>query len=234
LNYYWTYYAFTLFAAYAARNPWVCGVILVFYVARPILPDPVVLMRTLSRVGRLKAQARLNKANAVTRRDLGRAYLDLYRARTALSYLDEARELDRKDTEVAYLRGLALLRLKKDEEALRALAEAVGVDPDAGEPFSSARAGTQSFTRYAEAYLAAANALERLGRLPQAEDALTASVDCNSSLLEPLVRLGQIRRKRGDAAGAREALQKARHTWHELPGFMRRKQFGWWLRTWFA
>jgi tetratricopeptide (TPR) repeat protein len=233
LGYYWIYYAASLLAAYAVRNPWACGVVLVFFALRRWLPDPVVLLRSLSRLGSLKTQAQLNAANLPVRRDLGRAYLDLLRPRAALKWLDEARALDSRDLEVAFLRGLALLRMGDDERALRALAEAVGVDPDAGEPFSdvSARGGSTSHTRYGEAYLAAATALERLGRWEQAEEALSMSASCNSSALEPLIRLARVRRKRDDDAGARAALDEARRTWAQLPPFMRRKQLGWRLRA---
>jgi tetratricopeptide (TPR) repeat protein len=109
----------------------------------------------------------------------------------------------------------------------------VGIDPDQGEPFSdvSARRGATSFNRYGDAYLSAATALERLGRLPQAEEALAMSASCNSSALEPLIRLARIRKRRGDAAGAEKALEEARSTWRALPGFMRRKQLGWRARA---
>jgi tetratricopeptide (TPR) repeat protein len=233
MGYYWTYYAASLLAAYLVRNPWACGVLLVFVLAKRWLPDPVVLMRTLSRIGSLKVQVRLNAANIIARRDLARAYLDLLRPRTALRYLDEARARDPRDLEVAYLRGQALLRIGDDEAALRAFAEAVGIDPDAGQPFSdvSTRRGSASHNRYGEAYLAAATALERLGRLEQAEEALMMSASCNSSALEPLIRLARVRKRRGDAAGARKAIDEATRTWSELPGFARRKQLGWRIRA---
>jgi tetratricopeptide (TPR) repeat protein len=233
VGYYWTYYAVSLLAAFAVRNPWACGIVLVFFALRRWLPDPVVLLRSLSRLGSLKTQARLNAANLPVRRDLGRAYLDLLRPRAALKWLDEARALDGRDLEVAYLRGLALLRIGDDERALRAFAEAVGIDPDAGEPFSDAkgRAGSTSHRRYGEAYLAAATALERLGRWEQAEEALSMSTACNSSALEPLIRLARVRRRRGNEAGARAALEEARRTWSQLPAFMRRKQLGWRIRA---
>jgi tetratricopeptide (TPR) repeat protein len=235
LGYYWMYYAASLFVAYAVRNPWACGVALAFFALRRWLPDPVVLFRTLSRVGALKRQAELNPANAVVRKQLGLAYLDLLRPRAALRYIDEARARLR-EPEVAYLRGVAMLRLHDDEGALRAFAEALGIDPDKGEPFSteSVRSGSASFSRYGDAYLSAATALERLGRLPQAEEALAMSASCNSSALEPRLRLASVRRRQGDAKGARAAIKDARETWGQLPPFMRRKQLVWGVRAWGA
>src|SRR5271170_5817686 len=137
LSYYWMYYAASLFVAYAVRNPWACGVALAFFALRRWLPDPVVLFRTLSRVGALRRQAELYPADLIVRKQLGLAYLDLLRPRAALRYLDGARGRQPREPEVAYLRGVAMLRLHDDEGALRAFAEAVGIDPEKGEPFSS-------------------------------------------------------------------------------------------------
>lgn len=234
MNYYWTYYALTFFLAYAVQRPWVCGVVVAFFLLRRWLPDPVVIFRNLGRIGALKRQVTLNAANVTARRDLGRAYLDLRRPRTALRYLDEAKARDPNDQEINYLRGLALVGAGDDEGALRALGEAVGIDPDKGEPFSSKRAVDKRFARYGEAYLAAATALERLGRLDQAEQALEMAAMHNSSLIEPLVRLASVRRQQGNTAGAREAAKNARRTFGELPAFMRRRQLGWGIRLYLA
>jgi tetratricopeptide (TPR) repeat protein len=231
MDYYWTYYAFTLFLAYAVRQPAVCAVVVAFFLLRRWLPDPVVLLRNLSRIGALKSQVQLNASNVVARRDIARAYLDLYRPRAALRYLDEATARDPRDPEIAYLRGLALLRIGDEEAALRALGQAVGIDPETGEPYAVPRASGSSFSRYSEAYLAAAQALAKLGRLPEAEEALAMAASHNSSLVEPLVRLARIRRQRGDAEGARSARRDARRTFGQLPGFSRRQQLGWGIRA---
>lgn len=233
MNYYWMYYLATFFLAYAEKNPKVGVAALVFFVARPWLPDPVVIVKNLGRISRLRRMASINAANAPARRDLGLAYLDLRMPGTALSWLDDAKRLDPKNQEIAYLRGQALLRKGEGEEALRAFGEAVGIDPDKGEPFSSqnARGNERAFRRYGEAYLGAADALERLGRLPQAEEALAMSASYNTSSLEPLVRIARVRRRQGNAQGARDALREARHTWGQLPGFMKRNQLGLYVRA---
>jgi hypothetical protein len=67
--------------------------------------------------------------------------------------------------------------------------------------------------------------------MAHAEQALATSATFNSSLIEPLVRLARVRRAQGDQDGAREALRDARRTFGELPGFMRRRQFGWGIRA---
>jgi tetratricopeptide (TPR) repeat protein len=231
MGYYWTYYLLTFFMAYAVQRPWVCGVVVILFVLRPYLPDPVLLLRTVSRVRALRKQVGVNAANVTARRDLGRAYLELRWPKTALRYLDEARERDPRNQDIAYLRGQALLLKGDDAKALAAFGEAVGVDPDKGEPFSSARKGATGFSRYGEAYLGAATALERLKRLEQAEEALGMCASFNSSLIEPLVRLARVRRARGDVKGARDAMRSARETFGHLPGFMRRRQLGWGVRA---
>jgi tetratricopeptide (TPR) repeat protein len=233
MSYYWLYYAVTFFFAYAERNPLFGLAALGFLAARPWLPDPVVILKNLSRIGALKRQAKLNLANITARRDLAMAYIDLRWHRSALHWLDEARARDPRDQEVAYLRGVALLRIGDTDAALRAFGEAVGIDPDAGEPFSSqsARGAERTFRRYGEAFLGAAEALERLKRYPQAEEALTVAASYNSSSLEPLVRLARVRRRQGDDPGARSAAREARQTFSQLPGFMKRKQIGWWIRS---
>ncbi|MFO0741549.1 MAG: hypothetical protein U0270_36970 [Labilithrix sp.] len=234
-SYYWLYYAATLFAAVAQRNPYIAFGFLFLLAVRPWLPDPVVIWRNFGRIGSLKRQVELNPANITARRDLGQAYLDLRWYGSAQRFLDEAQKRAPRDQEVAYLRGLALLGTRRYDEALRAFGEAVGVDPDKGEPFSSASAKTneRTFRRYGEAYLGAARALEKLERLEQAEDALDVCIPYNSSTLEPIIMLARVRAARGNEEGAMEARRLARKTWRELPGFMRRRQFGLWLRSFF-
>ncbi|MBX3232059.1 MAG: hypothetical protein KIT84_19910 [Labilithrix sp.] len=233
MSYYWMYYAVMLFAAFAQQNPYVALGVVGFFLVRRWLPDPVVIVKNLGRISGLKRQATMNAANVTVRRDLGQAYLDLRWHGSALRWLDEARAKAPRDQEIAYLRGLALLGKGRAEDALRAFGEAVGIDPDKGEPFSSAssKANERTFRRFGEAYLGAAKALEKLGRHEQAEEALCTCTTFNSSTLEPLVMLARVRARRGDEAGAADARRQARKTWRELPGFMRRRELGWWLRS---
>jgi len=191
-------------------------------------------MRNLSRIGSLKRQAHVNAANVIVRRDLAIAYLELRQPRTALRYIDEALVRDPRNQELAYLRGTALLRTNELEPALRSFGAALGIDPDSAEPLSSqsARGNAGTFRRYGEALLGAAQALEGLERFDQAEQALESASTYNTSILEPFVRLARVRRRKGDTAGADAASQEARRTFTQLPAFMKRRQSGWWLRSW--
>lgn len=227
------YYAATMFLAFAQKNPYVALGVVGLFLVRRWLPDPVVIGRSLGYISSLKRQATMNQANIIARRDLGQRYLDLRWYRSALRWLDEAQQKAPRDKDIAYLRGLALLGKGEPEAALRAFGEALGIDPDKGEPFSSASSGAndKTFRRFGEAYLGAAKALVKLERFEQAEDALDACITFNSSSLEPLVLLARVRSERGNDKGAMEARRLARKTWSELPGFMRRRELGWWLRS---
>ncbi len=230
MDYYWLYYVATMLTVVMSRNPLLLAVILAFFILRPWLPDPVVLSSTLTRIGSLKSQVRLNPANVPARVHLAQAYLDLLRPRAALEHLTAARTRDGKNVDVAYLRGLAHLRIGDDESALSSFAEALGIDPDSGEPMSSKRAGKVTHARIGDVYLATATALERMQRWPQAEEALLASTGCNSSAIEPLLRIARIRRNQGDREGAWEAVQDAKRTWESLPSYTRRSQLSWGAR----
>lgn len=230
MSYYWTYYVAVLLASYLSRRPALAVTVLVFYFLRPVLPDPIVLWSNLVRTFTLRPRAHANPADLVSRRELGLAYLELLRPRAALRFLDEARAIAPKSQEIAYLRGTALLRIGENEEAVRAFAVAVGVNPDAPDGTPSERPLDPSFGRYGEAYLLAALALERVERCEQAEHALEMASGCNSSWLEPHVRLAELQFRRHDAGAARESLERASKTWHSLPWFARRKQVGWRVR----
>ena len=233
VGYYWIYYLATALAAFAVQNPWLALTVVGFFALRRFLPDPVAIARNLGRLGRLRAQAELNAANVVVRRDLGRAYLELRMPKTALKYLDQALAIDAKNPDVAYLRGLALLRVRRPEEALRAFGESLGIDTETGE-FSSASSRTlthRATARDGDAYLAAAEALEQMGRFPEMAEMLGAASRCNQSSVEALVRLALVRRRLKDETGARQALDEARRTWRQLPAFGRRGQLAWWLRA---
>jgi predicted Zn-dependent protease len=216
---YWTYYLAWIALTYALHRPWLLVGALVFFVLRPFIPDPIVVARTWSRMRALEAQVLANPANITARRDLAVLWLERMRPRRALSLLDEARARAPNDPELLYLTGLARLRAGDAEGALDPLVRAVALDPR---------------VRFGEPYLVAAEALLRLGRLEEAEDALDRYVDSNSSSLQGWVRLAEVRRRRGDREGSRKALREAFDTWSQLPGYKRRLEVGWWLRAWGA
>jgi tetratricopeptide (TPR) repeat protein len=229
MNPYWMYYAATFFFAFANSNPRIAVVAVVFFLLRRWLPDPVAIFKNMTRVGALRRQALLNAANVPARRDLGAAYLELRMPKTALRWLNEAQILDPRNQDVAYLRGLALLRGRSAEEALAAFGQAVGAHDEDVESNGTSEC---MFRRDAEAYMGAAEALHRLGRFAQAEEALAMSARLNSSWLLPLLQLARVRRRQGDADGAGRARLEARRTWSQLPGYMRRRQFGSYLQAW--
>lgn len=216
---YWTYYLAWVLLSYAMQEPWLMAGVVVFFVLRRFLPDPVVLARTWGRIRSLDAQISANPANVTARRDLALIWLERMRPRRALELLDEARKRHPDDAELLYLTGLARLRSGDAAGALEPLVKAVEIDPR---------------VRFGEPYLVAAEALAALGKLEEAEDALDRYTDVSSSSLQGWVRLADVRRRRGDKKGAGEALNEAIATWKQVPGYRRRGELGWLLRAYWA
>lgn len=216
---YWAYYlAFTLLS-YAMHQPWMLAGILVFFVLRPFIPDPWVLARTWARIRALDAQIEANPQNVTARRDLAVIWLERLRPGRALALLDEARRREPDDPELLYLTGVARLRSGDPEGALEPLVRAVEIDPR---------------VRFGEPYLVAAEALAAMDRLEEAEDAAERYTTVSSSSLQGFVRLAEIRRRRGDKAGMKEALAEALSTWRQVPSYRRRGEFGSWIKAQWA
>jgi predicted Zn-dependent protease len=213
---YWLYYLAPLFLGFALQRPWLAAGVLVVFVFRSHIPDPVVLLKTFGRIRALDAQITANPANVTARRDLAVLWLERLRPRRALELLDEARRRSPDDAELLYLTGVARLRSRDPEGAIEPLVKAVDIDPR---------------VRFGEPYLTAAEALVALGRLEEAEDALERYVSANSSSVQGFVRLSEVRRRRGDHEGARKALTEALATWSVVPGYRRRAEIGWWMRA---
>lgn len=172
--------------------------------------------RTFGRVRALRAQVETNPANTIARRDLARVYLDRARPGKAIELLDEALERFPNDAELLYLSAVARLRSGDAEGALSPIIRAVDIDPRVG---------------FGEAYVVAGDALRRLGRDEEAVDAYERFVDANSSSIRGLCKLALAQRAIKDEAASKQALREAHRTWGHLPGFLRRKQFWWFLAS---
>ncbi|MDC0747621.1 tetratricopeptide repeat protein [Polyangium mundeleinium] len=214
---YWLYYLGFMALTFALQRPWVMVGVLVFIALRPFIPDPIVLARTWGKIRALDAQIAANPANITARRDLAIIWLERLRPGRALELLDEARRRAPDDAELLYLTGLARMRCGDPEGALAPLVRAVELEPR---------------LRYGDPYLAAAEALLLLGRLEEAEDALERFTRTNSSAIQGHVLLSDVRRKLGDAEGAKTAIREALDTWKTLPRYRRRSQVQWWVRAW--
>jgi len=213
---YWTYYLAAFALTFALHRPWVMVSVILFVLLRPVLPDPVVLLRTWGKMRRLDAEIEANPANVKARRDLAVLWLERLRPGRALELLDEARKRVPDDAELLYLTGLARLRCGDAEGALEPLVRCVEVDPT---------------FRLGDPYLAAAEALLVLNRLEEAEDAAERFVHANSSSLQGYVVLAEIRMRREDRAGARKALDEALATWRQLPSYRRRGGLRFWIEA---
>ena len=91
---YFTYYLAWLALSYALHRPALMLGVLVILALRPVLPDPLVLLRTWGRIRALDRQIAANPANVTARRDLAEIWIERLRPRRALQLLDEARERD--------------------------------------------------------------------------------------------------------------------------------------------
>jgi tetratricopeptide (TPR) repeat protein len=133
--------------------------------------------------------------------------------------LDAARERDPDNAELLYLTGLARFRSGDTEGAIEPLVRAVDIDPR---------------LLFGEPYRVAGDALAKLGRLEEAEDAYERYTRTNTSSVEGYTKLGRVRKDRGDTAGARAMLDEAIATFWQVPAYKRRNEIGWWLRAHFT
>jgi len=216
MGYYWAYYLAMMAATALLQYPPLLIGIVVFFVARPFLPDPVVLWRTFGRVQSLRRQIEANPANVTARRDLAIVYLDRLRPGRALELVDEARQRFPDDPELLFLKGLAHHRKAEHAAALDPLVKALDIDPR---------------LRFGEPYLIAGRSLRALGRKEEALDSLERFTRSNGSSLQGHLELARAHRDAGDDPETQRALGELFATWRQLPGYQRRKQVGTWLRA---
>ncbi|HSO37129.1 MAG TPA: tetratricopeptide repeat protein [Labilithrix sp.] len=226
---YWSYYLVSFMLAYATQNPAAAILALGFWLCRGFLPDPVVWLRTMGRIGKLRSQIALNPSDMLATRDLARLYLERKRPRKAIALIEQQRErmaestrhpqgsLD--DAELLFALGTARLQAGEPEKALEPLIAAVAIAPEVGR---------------GDPYLVAGDALMKLGRWEEAEDSLGRFLTKNTSSVEAYVKLARARAKQKDEEGSKEAIGQAKHTWGVLPSFMRRHQWPWFAAALFA
>jgi tetratricopeptide (TPR) repeat protein len=190
--------------------------IVVLFLLRNHIPDPWVLFRTWGRISSLRRQIDANPQNVTARRDLALIYLERLRPGAALELLEQALKRFPDDAELLYLQGLALHRKGRNDEALAPLVRAVALDPR---------------VRFGEPYLVAGDALTALARNDEAVDSYERFVHSSGSRIDGHVKLARALGRTKDAAGRKKALDEAFATWRSIPGYARRKQFGWYLRA---
>lgn len=66
MGYYWSYYLLTFMLAYATQHPGAAVLALGFWLCRGFLPDPVVWLRTLGKIRRLRSEIELNSSIRAT------------------------------------------------------------------------------------------------------------------------------------------------------------------------
>jgi tetratricopeptide (TPR) repeat protein len=223
---YLLYYLLPFLLAYTTQHPGLAAFAVVFWLCRGFLPDPVLILRSFRRMSKLKSDIALNPANMVATRDLARMYIERKRPKKALVLLEQTRDRmaastrhplgSRDDAELLFLIGLGRLRSGDPAKALDALVAAVVIVPDLA---------------YGDPFLAAAEALARLKRWEEAEDALLRFVETNHSSVAGWVKLARVRAKRDDGTGAKEAIASAKGTWAALPSYKRRHEWSWYVAS---
>jgi len=215
-----SYYLFWIVApallAAVSSHPGFLIIIVVGLVARRWLPDPFLFLKHQGRVRSLQADIDANASNVTARRDLAKIWLEKHRPRRALPLLDQAIARDPDSIELLYLSGVAHLLAGNHEKAVAALVTVVHREPN---------------FLYGEAYLRAADALMALGRWDDADDALERYVKINSSSLEGRYKRVRVCKARNDASGMQRAREDLKDAWRTLPGYQRRRQLGWYLRS---
>ncbi len=221
---YWTYYLLSIMLAYATQNPGAALLAVGFWLCRGFLPDPVVWLRTMGRIKKLRADMELNPANIAAARDLARIYLERKRPKQAITLIEKTRERmaestrhpqgSRDDAELLYWLGVAKLRSGDPAGALDPIVGAVAIAPDLGR---------------GDPYMVAADALAKLGRWEEAEDSLERFVEHNQSSVGAYVKLARVRKRSKDEEGSRAAIKEAKQTWNVLPSFKRRHEWQWYV-----
>jgi tetratricopeptide (TPR) repeat protein len=216
---YWSYYLLSFLLAYATQNPAAAVLALGFWLCRGFLPDPVVWIRTMGRISRLRAEIAINPSNMMATRDLARLYLERKRPKQAIFLIEKTRErmaestrhpqgsLD--DAELLFQLGVARLKCGEPEAALEPLVAAIAIAPEVGR---------------GDPYLVAGDALAKLGRWEEAEDSYERFIRKNSSSVQAYVKLARARAKRKDEAGSKDAITQGKQTWGVLPSFKRRHE----------
>lgn len=213
------YYFAWIALSYLIREPRLLVGLLVLWFLRRLLPPPGAIFGALGRAGRLREQVRVNRANITARRDLASIYLNLLRPRRALPLLEEGLTLAPEDPELIYLYGVALHRAGRHEEALARLLAAIERD---------------GRLRHGHPYFVAGETLLALKRWDDAADAFERYLDFNSSDVAAHTFLARAYAGAQDSAAARKWLLAGLTTWHGLPGALKRRQLGAYLRAQWA
>jgi predicted Zn-dependent protease len=204
---YLLWYLVPVAVAYGARNPGIAAAVVVVYLLRHKLPDPVVWTRTSGRIRALRFEIAANPSNITARRDLARLWLDRLRPRAACKIIDEALAREPSDPELLYLRGLARLRIGDSAGAIDPIVNALRDQPK---------------LLFGEPYLIVARALLATGRLEEAEEALQHYVAINSSTVQGHALLAQVYDRMKKPEARAESLKRMVDTYATIPSYRRR------------
>jgi tetratricopeptide (TPR) repeat protein len=216
-GYYLVWLVAPLVLSGVTRHPVIAGIAVLGFLLRRWLPDPFVFLKYSGRVAALRRDIAANPHNAAAQRELALIYLEKRRPRPAVPLLTAALERDPDSPDLHHHLGRALLGCGRWQDAVDHLVTAVTADPRLA---------------YGDPYLHAGDALMRLRRFDDAEESFSRAVAVNASSVEGQTKLGLARAARGDRPGAGTAFTAARATYHQLPGYGKRRAWTWALRAW--
>jgi tetratricopeptide (TPR) repeat protein len=216
----WTYWAFWIaipvVIALVTSHPAVLILVAVGLLGRRWLPDPFLIVARFNLAQRLRRDVAANPANRVAHRQLAQLYLERRRPALALPHIEKALAGEPESAELLHLRGLALHLARRDAEAVEAFIAAVQRDPKQG---------------YGDPFLRAGDALVRLQRWEDAEEAFERFLEVASSSVEGWFKLALVRKRLGKIAEAEKARTEGVQLYASLPGYVRRAQRLWYWRA---
>lgn len=169
-------------------------------------------IKSSGEIRELRTDVELNPHNAAALNDLGRLLILNGRAPEAVAPLERAIErLDDSD-ETNYYLGLAYLKTGKEQEGEAHILKALELNPR---------------FRYGEPYLRLGEHYLQQGRHDEALAMLHKQGEIHSSSVEGLYLLGEVHRRMGDLARARDAYQKSMAAFRQSPRYKRREERPW-------
>src|SRR5262245_18979446 len=155
-SYYLIWLVAPIVLSIVTQHPVVAGVALLGFLCRRWLPDPFLYFKYSGRIANLTNVVAANPHNAAAQRELALIYLEKRRPAKAVSLLEAALTREPEAADLLYHHGRALLGCGRDSDSVERFVAALTRDPRLA---------------YGDPYLRAGDALVKLGRLEDAEEA---------------------------------------------------------------
>jgi predicted Zn-dependent protease len=185
------------------------------YLTARLFRVPRAIQRWLA-IRELGRAVALNPHDANAQADLGRLLVEAGDPLCAVSHLEAARTLAPEVAETTYYLGAARLRLGDEARGRPLVEEALARDPRLG---------------YGEPHLRLGDYYLEHGQPAEARVHLERFTEVHASSVEGQYMIARVYQAIGDTARARVALDEAARAYRGAPGFKRREERLWRLRT---